>query len=245
VGCAPHHRQRKELAVLFSPVRSRVLAGLVIVGALFPARATAASIPIFPTDDDRGIDALLNGNFLCCQLDAGQATVTLTTFEERAALEFALAGIPTDAFITSATLTLFFPVAPPVVNTAQVDGYAGDGAITAADLTLENPLTEFQVGAAASVIIPIDASFIEDLLLAGEAYAGFSLRNVTVPSGVFTFWTVDSGFEQFNPVLEVEVEETRAVPEPASIVLVTTALVACAGRRRRAHSRLGDRSSWG
>jgi len=231
--------------VLFSPVRSRVLLALVIVGALFPARATAASIPIVPTDDDRGIDALLNGNFLCCQLDAGQATVTLTTFEERAALEFALAGIPTDAFITSATLTLFFPVAPPVVNTAQVDGYAGDGAITAADLTLENPLTEFQVGTAASVIIPIDASFIEDLLLAGEAYAGFSLRNVTVPSGVFTFWTVDSGFEQFNPVLEVEVEETRAVPEPASIVLVTTALVACAGRRRRAHSRLGDRSSWG
>ena len=36
----------------------------------------------------------------------------------------------------------------------------------------------------------------------------FSPRNVTVPSGVFTFWTVDSGFEQFNPVLELEVEET-------------------------------------
>jgi hypothetical protein len=64
----------------------------------------------------------------------------------------------------------------------------------------------------------------------------FSPRNVTVPSGVFTFWTVDSGFEQFNPVLELEVEETRAVPEPASIVLVTTALAACDGRRRRAHS---------
>jgi len=218
--------------VLFSPVRSRVLLALVIVGALFPTRAAAISISIFPTDDDRGIDGLLDGNFLCCQLDLGQATVTLTTFEERAALEFALAGIPIDAFITSATLTLFFPVAPLVVNTAQVHGYAGDGAITAADLTLENPLTEFQVGAAASVVIPIDASFIEDLLIAGEGYAGFSLRNVTVPSGVFTFWTVDSGFEQFNPVLALEVDETRAVPEPASIVLVTTALVGCAGRRR-------------
>ncbi len=230
--------------MLFSPVRSRVLLGLVIVGALFPTRAAAISIPIFPTDDDRGIDALLDGNFLCCQLDMGQATVTLTTFEERAALEFALAGVPIDAIITSATLTLFFPVAPAVVNTAEVHGYAGDGVIAAADLTLENPLTEFQVGAAASVVIPIDASFIQDLLIAGEAYAGFSLRNVTVPSGVFTFWTVDSGFEQFNPVLELDVDETRVVPEPGSIVLVTTALAAaCAGRRRRAHSRLGDRSS--
>ena len=40
--------------------------------------AAAISIPIFPTDDDRGIDGLLDGNFLCCQLDVGQATVTLT-----------------------------------------------------------------------------------------------------------------------------------------------------------------------
>ena len=179
--------------MLFSPVRSRVLLGLAIVGALFPTRAAAVSIPIVPTDDDRGIDGLLDGNFLCCQLDLGQATVTLTTFEERAALEFALAGVPIDALISSATLGLFFPVAPAVVNTAQVHGYAGNGVITPADLTLESPLTEFQVGAAASVVIPIHASFIQNLLIASEAYAEFSLRNVTVPSGVFTFWTVDSG----------------------------------------------------
>ena len=88
------------------------------------------------------------------------------------------------------------------------------------------------------MVVPIDASFIQDLLIAGEAYAGFSLRNVTVPSGVFTFWTVDSGFEQFNPVLELEVDETRVVPEPGSIVLVTTArAAACAGRRQRARQR--------
>jgi len=133
-------------------------------------------------------------------------------------------------------------VAPVVVNTAQVHGYAGNGVITAADLTLENPLTEFQVGAAASVVIPIDASFIQDLLIAGEAYAGFSLRNVTVPSGVFTFWTVDSWFEQFNPVLELEVDETRVVPESGSIVLVTTApaaVLAEKGRMRLAFT-IGD-----
>jgi hypothetical protein len=222
--------------VLFSRTLCRVLVGLLVVSAAFPTRAAAISVLIFPTDDDRGIDGLLDGNFLCCQLDMGQATVTLTTFEERAALEFALAGVPSDAMINSATLTLFFPVAPPVVNTAQVHGYAGDGVITAADLTVENPLTDFQVNAAGSVAIPLDPSFIQDLLVANEAYAGVALRNVTIPSGVFTFWTVDSGFEQFNPVLELEVDDTRVIPEPGSIALVTTALAACAGRRwRRTH----------
>ncbi len=232
--------------MLFSPLLSRllrVLLGLVIVGALFPTRAAAITITIFPTDDDRGIDGLFDGNFLCCQLDIGTATVTRTTFEERAALEFLLPVLPIDAVITSATLTLFIPVAPAVVNTAQVHGYAGDGEITAEDLTLESPLTEFQVGAMGSVVIPIDASFIQVLLMPDDAYAGFSLWNVTVPSGVFTFATVDSGFEQFNPVLKLEVDETRVVPEPGSIVLVTSALAAACAARRRAHSRHGYRSS--
>lgn len=217
----------------FSPVPLRVLLSLVVAGALVPVPAAATSIQIVPTDDDRGIDALLDGNFVCCQLDSGQATVTRTTFEERAALEFALAAVPNGALVTSASLTLFFPVAPAAVNTAQVHGYAGNGVITAADLTLENPLTEFQVGAPASVVIPIDASFIQDLLTAGEAYAGFSLRNVTAPSGVFTFWTVDSGFDQFNPILELEVDETAAVAEPGTMVLVTAALVAACARSRQ------------
>ena len=157
--------------MLFSPVRSRLLAGLVIVGALFPTQAAAISIPIFPTDDDRGIDGLLDGTFLCCQLDAGQATVTLTTFEERAALEFRVGR-----------------------HTNRRVHHFGD----------------------------------TDLVLSSSA-AGGQHRSSS--------WTPGSR--------ALEVDETRLVTEPASIVLVTTALAACGGRRRRAHSRLGDRNSWG
>jgi hypothetical protein len=40
------------------------------------------------------------------------------------------------------------------------------------------------------VVIPIDTSFIQDLLIANEIFAGFALRNVTDPSGVFTFYTI-------------------------------------------------------
>ena len=142
----------------------------------------------------------------------GQGTVTLTTFEERAALEFALGGLPPNPVINSATLTLFIPVAPLVLNDAQVHGYAGDGVIMVPDLTVANLLTDFQVGAAGSVVIPLDPSFIQDLVTANEAFAGFMLRNVTAASGVFTIWTVDSGFDQFNPVLELDVEESQVIP---------------------------------
>jgi hypothetical protein len=92
----------------------------VLVVSLFlctvlPTQAAAMPLLILPTDDDRGLDALLDGNFVCCQMDRGQATVTLTTFEECAALD-----------------------------TAELHGYTGDGVITAADLTLNNLLTTFR-----------------------------------------------------------------------------------------------------
>jgi hypothetical protein len=66
--------------------------------------------------------------------------------------------VPVDAVISSATLTLSIPVAPLALNTAELLGYAGDGVITAADLTLNNPLTAFQVSAVGSVVIPIDVA---------------------------------------------------------------------------------------
>jgi len=74
------------------------------------------------------------------------------TFEERAAVEFALGGVPVEAVIGSATLAPAIPVAPLALNPVEWHGYTGDGVITAADLTLNNPLTTFQVSAAGSVV---------------------------------------------------------------------------------------------
>ena len=31
---------------------------------------------------------------------------------------------------------------------------------------------------------------------------------------MYAYWTVDSGFEQFNPVLELDVDETQVAAEP-------------------------------
>jgi hypothetical protein len=121
----------------------------------FSTNAEAALVVITPTDDDRGLDSFLDGNFDCCQLDDGLATVDLA-------------------------------------------------------------------------MAPV---FIQTLLAADEDFAGFMLRNVTVPSGVFTIWTTDSGFEDLFPTLAIDYE---MVPEPGSLLLVGTALIFLARRARRA-----------
>jgi hypothetical protein len=99
------------------------------------------------------------------------------TFEEPAALEFTLGGVPVDAVISSGhgSRCRFqwrrWPSTPRNCTDTRATA-----SITAADLTLNNLLTTFQVSAAGSVVIPIDTSFIQDLLIANEIFAGFALR---------------------------------------------------------------------
>jgi len=208
----------------------------IVMAAGFPAPAAAIPLVLFPTDDDRGLDALLDGSYLCCQTDDGITNATITTFEERPALEFALGAVPAGSTISSATLTLFIATAPLVDNTGHVHGYAGDGVITASDLTVDNFLTDFQVTAAGPLTIPLDPSFIQALLDLDEAFAGFALRNVTVPQGFFAFWTVDFFDEELHPRLTLELAETQPIPEPGSIALLVSGLAAGGSYRwRRRH----------
>jgi hypothetical protein len=224
-------RSRRTLAA--------VLVGLSIISFGLASQASATPIVIFPTDDRRGVDAFLDGNFVL-QLDMGLATVTRSmSLEERAAMEFDLSAIPEGSTILSATLTLFLPVLPAVVPQAgEVHGYTADGVVAAADLNATNLLASFNVNAL-TVSIPIPVGFLQGLLAADEDFAGLVLRNVTIPFGVFQFYTMDSGFEEFNPRLELDVDV--AVPEPGSLALLGTALAAAASRklagRRRAAGR--------
>jgi hypothetical protein len=222
-------------------VMAAVLLG-TIAPALPPSDASAASIVLTPDDDRRGLFVEGLDTEFHLQINGGQDTVTFNPgpmpgmgFEERFALEFALGALPAGATIVSSTLTLHLPVLPGGgMQTAEVHGYAGDGTIQGADLSTTNFLTVFHPDAL-SIVIPIDAAFLQGLLSAGEGFGGFAIRNVTVPGGVFTVWTVD-GPAATEPTLAIEYLENSAVPEPATLLMVGTALAAGGlrmGRRQR------------
>jgi hypothetical protein len=116
----------------------------------------------------------------------------------------------------------------------HVHGYAGDGTIQGSDLSFTNYLSTFHPGPLA-IDISIAPLFLQGLLAAGEDFAGFDVRNVTVQGGVFVVWTVD-GPAATDPTLAIEYVDDTAIPEPATLLLLGTAMTACgiSLRRRRA-----------
>ena len=212
----------------------------VIAPALQPSEVSAASIVLTPVDDRRGLFNFGLDTEFHLQINGGQDTVTLspglmpgTGFEERFAMEFALGGLPPGATIVSAMLTLHLPVMFGGMQSADVHGYAGNGTIQGSDLSITNYLTTFHPGAL-SIDISIDPIFLQGLLTAGEDFAGFAIRNVTIPGGVFVVWTVD-GPAATDPTLAIDYTSDTAIPEPATLLLLGTAMTACgiSLRRRR------------
>jgi hypothetical protein len=224
--------------------RGVLLSVLVLTGGL-ASQVEADTIVLTPADDRRARrlldppDGMPDDFHLQFIGDLGGLdTVTLNlSEEERFAMEFALGALPGGAVILSSVLTLHLPVAPlPAMNSAEVHGYAGDGTVQGDDLFAENFLASFHP-VVPSFDISIGSSFLQELLLAGEGFAGLALRNVTIPQGTFTLWNVD-GPAATRPTLTIEYE---VVPEPSTLVLVGCTLAVCGRRLRAARKDRGPR----
>jgi hypothetical protein len=230
-------------------VLAATLAGLTSVLAV-PRQGDASTISITAAVSDRGSDLFpRDGSF--DQLFADSSVMQVTTppsgdpgSEERVAIEFALAGIPIGSIIDAVTLRLTpqgnnANLGLSASESAEVHGYAGNGTIELADLMMIN-LVGMLAGAPPDgpVSTSLLATWLQGLVDGSSPFAGMMFKGVDGPAPVtMGFAGTFNGIPVASrPTLTVDYhasDEMGPVPEPATMILVASGMVATLGARRR------------
>jgi hypothetical protein len=156
--------------------------GLLLAISVAPVSAETGSITI----GNGGADGEIGNTFSSingapwqwdgqCYGDVGTAYFVDVGWwvEARTALEFPLTGLPADATITSATLSLSHSVGS-ASDTIAIYGYAGDGTHDAGDVLVAG--TPIVFSSAAPVIDHHDVTALLTPAVVAAGWAGFSLR---------------------------------------------------------------------
>ena len=142
--------------------------------------------------------------------------------ERRWAVEFNLAPLPAGATITAASITLR-TATPAAVKQTQLNGYAGDGQITQADMIAGSEVLTFTPATFSNVNYDI-TTFVTGLYSPAQTWIGFNLRQApleTTGSGFGDSWNGPDNF----PAPSLNVTYTpAAVPEPAAALLLALGL---------------------
>jgi hypothetical protein len=197
------------------------LASLAIVSLLWAAMtSTAAAGGGSISIGDQGADGELGAGF--------QNFVGWTPFgtcrtgveiepqpvEYRFALEFPLASLPADATITGATLAIR-TASSDGANQTAINGYAGDGSITTADVQVGGSSVLHTPTTADREDVDVMSLLTPDVVSAG--WAGFSLRQQ--PFVFFENADWDCPTQDLYPILTIEF----SVPDPPAPTPTATA----------------------
>ncbi len=233
---------RKAKALALAP---SVLAAVLAFGV--PGSVSGASITLAAVDADRGsglfpgrITNLFNDdNAIAISAPPSDVDPMLLPSHERGGVEFAFAGIPAGASITSATLFLtLLPSGISAGDAAEVHGYSGNEVVEAADLNVDELVGSFSGSLQGDMTfgVAIDPGFVQSLLDTHSEFAGFMVKGIGTPgnSVVFAFWGTSSGvpLEDREPAPELQIEFQPAVPEPGTLLLLGTGFGLLLSRRK-------------
>lgn len=185
---------------------------------------TAATIVISPSSDRTGEDLGPGPGFENLRSESETNLFPSSpnpglTEGSRAGLEFALSGVPVGATINSATLSLV-NVGFGGIPVVEVHGYAGNGAVELADMTVQNQIAgPFSVSQLFDpALAAIDTtSFVQQLITNDDSFAGFTVR-ITSLSSSLNIASKEHPTASFHPTLTVDYTPTP-VPEPGSLLM--------------------------
>lgn len=238
-------------SVLISSLFAWVVLELLGAGG---SRAHAGLLSVVATANGNATDSNRDGTYDVLGIPIGNSQPGLSArfdllggdnLEQRALIEFSLAGLaPTDT-VTSATFRFYFgsrgwEIANPQVP-VQMVGYAGDGAVTMADATIAGPVVvpvqDYFTAPFGETSVAVDPTFVQGLL----GNAGFlGVRIEIVPASNFSSFGINSleanlaFFSPPHPTLDIEFTSVQSVPEPSSLAMTATFLgtLALFARRR-------------
>ena len=224
---------------------------VVLAGAGLPHRAGAVSVVLLAADSRGATDGqwappiLRDGVFPTLRPPTAPSISCMVSHqlysESRFAIEFDISSIPADAAVTCVELALT-EVVDSLYSTVPLNGYAGNGVISSADMVAGSLLLADISDGVVDVARLDVTGFVASLRASSQNFAGFMCKDTTLYNGGLDYYQVWSKWAEPNPAwpdatLPSLTVEFEPIPEPSTLALLWVAAFGFLvhTRRRRKH----------